>query len=89
MVRKRTKTKKKSARSRSAGRSATQPISPVSMTVAQMAKALTAVSAGPVKATQIRADLKAGAPSNPDGTLNLVHYAAWMHQQIRNGQTRS
>ena len=24
----------------------------------------------------------AGAPANPDGTLNLVHYAAWLVQQM-------
>jgi hypothetical protein len=28
----------------------------------------------------LKADLKAGAPVNPDGTLNLVHYAAWIEK---------
>ena len=26
----------------------------------------------------LRADAAAGAPLNADGTLNLVHYAAWL-----------
>jgi hypothetical protein len=26
----------------------------------------------------IRSDLDAGAPANPDGTINLVHYGAWI-----------
>ena len=28
---------------------------------------------------QMRADLDAGAPTNADGTINLVHYAAWLN----------
>ncbi|QDU44523.1 hypothetical protein Mal52_30060 [Symmachiella dynata] len=30
----------------------------------------------------LRSDIDAGAPTNPDGTINLVHYAAWNVQQI-------
>jgi len=26
----------------------------------------------------IRKDISSGAPVNPDGTVNLVHYAAWL-----------
>ena len=26
----------------------------------------------------IRKDINSGAPVNPDGTVNLVHYAAWL-----------
>ena len=29
----------------------------------------------------LRADLAAGAPTNPDGTINLVHYAAWLARE--------
>ena len=29
-------------------------------------------------AEAIRADLAAGAPSNPDGTINLIAYGAWL-----------
>lgn len=30
----------------------------------------------------IRADLAAGAPANPDGTINLIHYAAWLVREL-------
>jgi hypothetical protein len=31
-----------------------------------------------VTAESLRADLAAGAPANPDGTLNLIAYGAWL-----------
>jgi hypothetical protein len=31
-----------------------------------------------IDADAVRADLAAGAPANPDGTINLVAYTAWM-----------
>jgi len=30
----------------------------------------------------IAEDLAAGAPANADGTINLVHYAAWLNQEM-------
>jgi len=30
----------------------------------------------------VRADIGAGAPTNPDGTVNLVHYAAWLNREM-------
>ena len=35
-----------------------------------------------VKREWLEADVAAGAPTNPDGTINLVHYAAWLVQQM-------
>lgn len=37
----------------------------------------------------IRADLDAGAPANPDGTINLLHYAAWLNVQLRGRAEKS
>lgn len=34
----------------------------------------------------IQADLAAGAPSNPDGTLNLIEYAAWLARENASGR---
>ena len=31
----------------------------------------------------VEEDLEAGAPRNPDGTINLVHYAAWLNLKLR------
>ncbi len=40
-------------------------------------------------ADQIKTDLVAGAPVNPDGTLNLVAYVAWLvRTQARKEQRR-
>ncbi len=36
--------------------------------------------AGSKKASEalLEEDIEAGAPVNPDGTVNLIHYAAWL-----------
>jgi hypothetical protein len=49
-----------------------------SLTIADLAKLLTRVGGQPVRLQMIEADLAAGAPVNADGTINLVHYAAWL-----------
>lgn len=33
----------------------------------------------------IRQDIAAGAPSNPDGTINLIVYAAWLIKEMNDG----
>ena len=32
----------------------------------------------------VRNDIESGAPTNADGTINLVHYAAWMVRELAN-----
>ena len=32
----------------------------------------------------IAADLASGAPQNPDGTINLIEYAAWLAKEEDN-----
>ena len=34
---------------------------------------------------QIQRDIADGAPTNPDGTINLVHYAAWLVKEMSRG----
>jgi len=53
-----------------------QPLNPNALTVADAVQLL--AKAGPVTEAMLRADLAAGAPANPDGTIHLVHYAAWL-----------
>ena len=36
---------------------------------------------------QLQDDLEDGAPTNPDGTLNLVHYAAWLLKEMGRGSS--
>ena len=40
---------------------------------------------GAVTEAMLRADLEAGAPANPDGTINLVAYAAWLVKERGRG----
>ena len=35
----------------------------------------------------LRSDLAAGAPVNPDGTLNLIAYGAWLVRALANRET--
>lgn len=51
---------------------------PVATVVAVLRKA----GARHVDADAVRADLAAGAPVNPDGTINLLAYTAWMLQRL-------
>jgi hypothetical protein len=53
-------------------------LSPTSLTVPDAARLLTKVGGQPVTVAMLEADLDAGAPANADGTINLVHYAAWL-----------
>jgi hypothetical protein len=48
------------------------------LTVENLAKILSKSGARTVTADTIRTDITAGAPVNPDGTVNLVAYAAWL-----------
>jgi len=58
------------------------PLDPNRLTVDQAAKLLSAAAKVRVPAEQIAADLEAGAPRNPDGTINLVHYCAWLVKEM-------
>lgn len=56
---------------------------PAALSPAELAGIL--VKAGSKAATEelIRRHLAMGAPLNPDGTLHLVHYTAWLVRQIK------
>lgn len=45
---------------------------------ADLARLLSDVSNYAVNAASIEADVAAGAPTNADGTIDLVAYAAWL-----------
>ena len=53
-------------------------LNPTALSVANAARLLSKVFGEPVTEEMIRSDLTAGAPTNRDGTLNVVHYAAWL-----------
>ncbi len=55
---------------------------PAKMTVPNVATFLTHVAEKPVTVAQVEKDLTAGAPTNPDGTINLVDYGAWLVREM-------
>jgi len=61
------------------------PIDPNRLTPEQAAKLLSAAAKIRIAVEQIREDLEAGAPRNSDGTINLMHYAAWMVKEMGRG----
>ena len=60
-------------------------IDPTRLSVDQLSKLLTSAYRQQVSAEQISADIKAGAPTNVDGTINLVVYTAWLLQEMHRG----
>ena len=57
------------------------PINPLALSIADAAKLLSTAGARQIRVEQIEADVAAGAPTNSDGTINLVTYAAWLAKQ--------
>ena len=60
-------------------------LNPAALSVEDAAKVLTRVGGKPVTADMFQADIAAGAPTNPDGSINLVHYAAWLVREMGAG----
>ena len=60
-------------------------LNPAALSVADTARVLTRLGGKPVSETMLRADIGAGAPTNADGTINLVHYAAWLVKEMSAG----
>ena len=59
-----------------AGPPADGPVNPTALTVEQLARMLA------VPAEKVRDHVAAGAPLAADGTINLVHYAAWLNGEL-------
>lgn len=61
-------------------------VDPNRLTPDQAAKLLSAAAKIRIPAEQINTDVANGAPQNPDGTINLVHYAAWLVKEMGRGE---
>jgi len=61
------------------------PLNPQALSVDEVARILTASGWKPITAEMVRDDIDDGAPTNPDGTINLVHYAAWLVKEMAGG----
>lgn len=80
------KKRKPSTRSRAGPKKPVAPppspsMRPSALTPEQLHDLLRRGGATVVTAEQIAADITAGAPTNDDSTVNLVHYTAWLVKQ--------
>lgn len=57
-------------------------LSPTALSLDDAARLLTGAGGTPVTRETIQTDIDDGAPVNADGTLNLVHYAAWLVKEM-------
>jgi hypothetical protein len=60
-------------------------LNPSALTIDQAARVLSAVGQRLIAVETIEADIAAGAPTNTDGTINLVAYAAWLAKEAGRG----
>ena len=51
-------------------------VNPAALTAAQLGRMLG------ISVEKVREHIAAGAPTGPDGTINLVHYAAWLNREL-------
>ena len=58
---------------------------PAALPLTDAARLLSAVGGQAITVEMLQDDILAGAPTNADGTLNLVHYAAWLVQELASG----
>jgi hypothetical protein len=60
-------------------------VNPQSMKIGDAARMLSAISKFEITEDMLRSDVESGAPTNADGTINLVHYAAWLCKEMGRG----
>ena len=61
-------------------------LSLTALRIAEYASLLTKIGSKPISVNDIQEDLNSGAPSNSDGTINLVHYTAWLAREKCHGK---
>jgi uncharacterized ferredoxin-like protein len=57
-------------------------LNPNALSLADAARLLARVGGQAVPVEMLQADVATGAPTNADGTINLVHYAAWLLKEM-------
>lgn len=57
-------------------------LNPAALPLANAARLLSAAGGQRITVDMLEADRVVGAPVNADGTLNLVHYAAWLVREM-------
>lgn len=59
-----------------------QTLSPTSMSLADAARVLSKTYGETITVAMLQGDVDDGAPTNADGTINLVHLAAWLAKEL-------
>jgi len=57
-------------------------LNPAALRVEDAAKVLSRMGRKPVTTAMLETDIDSGAPTNADGSINLVHYAAWLVKEM-------
>ena len=58
------------------------PLNPAALAVPDAARVLARIGGKPMTEDMLETDIDAGAPTNADGSINLVHYAAWLLREM-------
>lgn len=58
------------------------PVNPQGLRLDDLARILSASGPRPVTVETLRADIDDGAPVNPDGTINVIQYTAWLVREM-------
>lgn len=56
-------------------------MNPAALTPEELAKLVAGAAKAEITLDMIGKDIKEGAPLNGDGTMNIVHYTAWLLAQ--------
>ncbi len=62
------------------------PLNPQALRLEDLARILSASGPRPVTPEMLQVDVADGAPTNPDGTMNLVQYARWLITEMSHGR---
>jgi hypothetical protein len=61
------------------------PLNPQALRLEDLARILSASGPRPVTVEMLQADIDDGAPTNADGTVNLLEYARWLISEMLRG----
>jgi hypothetical protein len=61
-------------------------VDPTRLSIEQAGKLLSAAYRERIEVAKIQDDIDAGAPTNGDGTINLVNYSAWQVKEMGRGE---
>ena len=57
-------------------------LNPQALRLEDLAQILSAMGPKPVTVEMLQADIDDGAPVNRDGTMHLLHFAAWLAKEM-------